>query len=291
MRADKVARQFRRTYYTDRQKRLLTLCCEIADVYAHLHQQGFIHADVHPGNVLVHNGSVFIIDYGLAVSGAGNVKNIVAAPRGGVGYYFEPEYALAHIAGETLPTATYASDQYALAAMIFHLITGAHYLFSSIEKEDLYRQIAYTDPYDFAHFGIPPWPEVEQVLRRALHKDPDHRYPSVEVFAATLRAVLPSADQYAVIDVHTPSLSSKSPLDILLEAFIKQTRITDASPLLRLPASSCSVIFGRAGIAYALYRIACLRNDPQILSQADLWSNMAQFYSTESFGFIVQNLG
>jgi serine/threonine-protein kinase len=37
-------------------------------------------------------------------------------------------------------------------------------------------------------------------------------------------------------------------------------------------APSCSVNSGAAGFAYALYRMACLRHDPELLSLADLWS-------------------
>ncbi len=46
---------------------------------------------------------------------------------------------------------------------------------------------------------------------------------------------------------------------------------------LQLPPT-CSVNYGAAGIAYMLYRLACLKNNPDLLALADVWINRAHAY-------------
>src|SRR6185503_1915240 len=72
---------------------LLALGRSIAAAYAGLHARGVIHGDVHPRNVLVApGGGITLIDFGLSgLSQQGELPEI--AGRGGVAFYFEPEYA------------------------------------------------------------------------------------------------------------------------------------------------------------------------------------------------------
>jgi serine/threonine-protein kinase len=71
------------------------LLCALPRAYALLHRAGVVHGDVHPGNVLVEpGGGVRLLDYGYARA-LDPASPFAQWKRGGVGFFFEPEYASA----------------------------------------------------------------------------------------------------------------------------------------------------------------------------------------------------
>ena len=248
---------------------LLALCRAIAHAYAGLHERGVIHGDVHPRNVLVAgDGGVRLIDFGIAR------WTSIPAPlariwRGGVAFYFEPEYALAIQAGAAPPDATPEGEQYGVASLLYQLAAGAHSRDFSLEKTEMFRQIAGEPPLSFAARGVEPWPEIEAVLARALSKDPSERFPSLAAFAEAL-------DRAEISTEPVPTPAGPAPIDALLVRVLE--RIGPESPLLveGLPeAPRGSLKFGAAGIALACLRLAQTREDSGLLSLADLWSTRA----------------
>lgn len=167
-----AASEYRRSSDGDGRAKLLHLCCAVLDAYARLHARDVVHADVHPGNVLVTgDDAIKIFDYGLSrlktlPKGAKNPG------RGGVVYYYEPEFASASRAGRRRPPSSEAGEQYALAAMLYSMLTGSRYLEFSLEKQEMLRQIEEDRPLPFSGRSVAPWPEVESVLGKALSKDP-----------------------------------------------------------------------------------------------------------------------
>ncbi|HTQ79917.1 MAG TPA: protein kinase, partial [Thermoanaerobaculia bacterium] len=160
------------------------LCQAIAAAYSRLHERGVVHGDVHPRNILVDAaGGVRLIDLGLSRQIASAAP---ATARGGVGFFFEPEFAAAQRAGLPAPPAGFASEQYAVAALLYNLTTGTHYRDFSLEREEMLRQIAEEPPLPFAERGVAPWPALEAVLGRALAKAPEERFPDLKALAAAL---------------------------------------------------------------------------------------------------------
>lgn len=252
---------------------LLRLSVAILDAYAHLHTHNVVHSDVHPRNILVDDdGSVRIIDYGLArVSGIEN--EFRRSQRGGIGYFFEPEYAKAVRGGHHPPFSTMLGEQYAVAALLHFLITGKHYVDFSLEKHEMLRQIAEDGPLPFEARGLQPWPALEEVLAKALAKDPAARFPSVAALAEALRSVS-QPPAWAIASDPGPAsyLAAAETLTRTLK------RLDAGAPLLHsglAAAPRTSVTYGSAGVACALHRIACARQDPKILSLADLWGERA----------------
>ena len=72
--------------------------------------------------------------------------------------------------------------------MLYLLLTGSHYLDFSLEREEMMRQIAEDPMAPFATRGLDAWPEMEEVLAKALSKDPAKRYPSMRAFSDAWRA-------------------------------------------------------------------------------------------------------
>ncbi len=251
---------------------LLALARRIAEAYAALHARGVIHADVHLRNILVGaGGGVRLLDFGYSRWDAAPAE-LADPPRAGVAFFYEPEYAAALRAGNPLPDASPAGEQYAVAALLYSLLTGAHPRDYSLDKDAMLRQIAEEPPLPFAERGVDPWPEVEEVLRRALAKEPAARFPSMADFAAAL-ANIPAAPQKTATRSRTNDLAdAEALLDRVLE------RVRPGGALFEKgvqTAPTASVNYGAAGIACALYRIALARADGELLALADVWAERA----------------
>jgi len=278
---------------------ILALCGAVAGAYATLHRLGVLHCDVHPRNVLVAaGGGVRLIDFGLACRQRGGPAGLPQAERGGVAFYFEPEYAVAALAGKRPPAVSTAGEQYAVAALLYLLAAGAHYLDFSLERETMLRQIAELPPRTFAERGAGAWPELEAVLGRALAKAPADRFPSLDALAAALLAVpvtAAAAARAAAMPVADPGSAAREGTATETTAASLATALRPGAPAAELlaevlarvrpggrlwesglpEAPFASVQFGAAGVALGLYRMALAREDAELLSLAELWSARA----------------
>jgi eukaryotic-like serine/threonine-protein kinase len=250
---------------------LLSLCGNILDAYATLHSLGVTHGDVHSGNILVErDGEVRIIDYGLS-SMECNDEAFAMIPRGGVGFFLDPEYAGASLAHSMLPTATLAGDQYSIAALLYLLASGRQYLDFSLEKELLLRQILEESPVPLAARGVPGTAALDRVLLRALSKEPSDRFPDVASMAA--------AYWQNVVGLASPGRSEKKS-SRPRSASSQETRKREAwmnsflDSLADPDTSSHGT--GFAGSAYRLFRLACIREDAHVLSLAERYLDRAE---------------
>lgn len=256
---DQAAEQLRAL---DRPK-MLKLCVVLLHAYERLHEQKLLHGDVHPRNIFVCENEIKLIDFGLSRQ-MDDLDSVV----GGVHYYFAPEQADHLRAKKKLPAATAFSEQYALAALIYQLITGNHYLDFKIEQSELLRQIVEDPTLPFAYWQTAAWPEVEIPLQKALCKSPESRFASIGAFANTLGVSLTQGMPLIL----APAVS----IQTHLKAFLESTKIDGSLLNAPWPRTTPSTVYdGAPGIAYALYRIACLRSDPVLLATADLWATRA----------------
>src|SRR5205085_1407349 len=244
---------------------LIEVCTSIAEAYVTLHAHGVLHSDVHPRNLMIGDGKITLLDFGYA--------RLVDQPprlgRGGVGYFFEPEYAAARRAGIDCP-ASERGEQYAVAALLYLLIAGDHYLDFSYERDEMRRQIETEPPLPFAKRGIPPWPEVERILFRALEKDPARRYSSM----AEIAALLGEARDDAVRESLAAPLSEQSN-DLLETTLQSLSRGGAMFATGYTTAPTASINFGCAGAAAGLLRMAEARSDPALLALAAVWHSRA----------------
>jgi eukaryotic-like serine/threonine-protein kinase len=242
---------------------LIELCASIAAAYAELHARGVLHADVHPRNVLV-GDRVTLIDFGYSQL-AGQPSRV---GRAGMYYFFEPEFLAASSQG-TLP-ASPAGEQYALAALLYYLFAGDHYLDFRYERDEMVRQVEQEPPLPFAKRGLPPWPGVEQILERALEKDPSLRHGSTAEMAALLAE---TRDTAARESMETPvSAEATALLETTLQTFARGGAMFAA----RYPVPpTASINYGSAGAAVGLLRIAETRSDPALLALANVWRSRA----------------
>ena len=264
---------------------ILDLCISILSAYAALHAQQVVHGDIHPGNILVDiDEKVRLIDFGLARVLDESASFHEPYP-GGVAFFATPESSKAALEKQRLPRANYLGEQYALAALLYHMFTGAHYLDFSLEEEVMRRQIANDAPLPFSHHHVADWPEVEAVLGKALSKDPGDRFDSV---ADMIEALKPIAARRRTADttrIELPVVASNGADQLVTEVLERvgwQSSLL-ADGLIRPPTASIN--YGAAGVGYFLYRVACTRNDPEALALADIWATRAEQLALDEDGF------
>jgi eukaryotic-like serine/threonine-protein kinase len=242
---------------------LIALCASIAGAYAALHARGILHGDVHPRNVLAGDG-VTLIDFGFSRF-TGRRRTV---RRAGIQLFYEPEYFAAWRNGTGMPSSA-AGEQYSLAALLYLLIAGRHYLEFRFDRDEMARQVLDDSPLPFAACGIAPWPEVECVLFRALEKDPSQRYGSMGEFAAALAAVRDAAAREALSA--SASAEANAFVETTLRSLARGGDVFEAG----YPPPTASINDGCAGAAVGLLRVAEARGDPALLALADIWASRA----------------
>lgn len=256
---------------------LFALTVRLCDAYAQLHATGVCHGDVHPANVVVDaDGKVTLIDFAFAT----HVDDNDAESRtGGIGFYLPPEVASRLIAHAPWPRATPRSEQYCVATLVYQLLAGEHYLSFSLERSEMLKQIENEAPRAFTTATAEAFAEMQPTLLRALSKNPADRFKSMDHFARELARTRPAP----VLRRSPPT--GRAFADAVLDKLLASARDLEVVPL---PPSQ-SLNYGRAGIAYFLYRMASHRCNGELLAAADLW--LTAHPLDEEGGFTSEELG
>ncbi|HLI05479.1 MAG TPA: serine/threonine-protein kinase [Ktedonobacteraceae bacterium] len=165
---------------------------QVASALQYIHDQGLIHCDVKPHNMLLNSRhEVMLSDFGIAVvSQKGGYRRISVSDFEGTVPYAAPE----QIRGRP----RVASDQYALGVVAYEWITG-NWPFSGSVDEIASQHVLNPPPPPREKLPTVA-PAVEQVILKALEKDPAQRFESVHAFAIALeRASRLEAPQNSVI--------------------------------------------------------------------------------------------
>lgn len=196
-----AARDGRPDAWTPRQ--LLDAFSRICEAVAYAHEQGVVHRDLKPGNVMVGRfGEVLVMDWGLA-------RRTQAGPRETEGALDTHPYASAAepdatAVGAVLGTPAYmapeqaagdldaiapATDVYALGVMLYELLTGERPLRGTFVE---IREALLTRDGPTPSVGPPP---LRTLCARALAREPADRPADAGVLAAEVAAWLAGARQ------------------------------------------------------------------------------------------------
>jgi tRNA A-37 threonylcarbamoyl transferase component Bud32/Flp pilus assembly protein TadD len=158
----------------------LEIATQVADGLAKAHAQGIVHRDVKPGNLILTDDGVRIVDFGLATF----VDALQLTAQGstiGTAAYMSPE----QVRGDE---ADAHSDVWALGVVLYEMLTG-HVPFRGSYAEAIFHAIRHDTPRPIRDERSEVPEDVEQLVFRALHKDPAVRFDSGRDFARALRQV------------------------------------------------------------------------------------------------------
>jgi len=142
------------------------------------HDQKFIHRDIKPENLLIGwQGEILLGDFGTAIISQSERLSAQSEQEvAGTPYYMAPE--------QFVGKPSRASDQYALGIIVYAWLSGAPPFKGTFFELATQHQASLPQPL---HRKIPTIsPDVEQVVMRALDKDPKSRFDSVQAFASAL---------------------------------------------------------------------------------------------------------
>lgn len=171
----------------------LQIFLQLADAVQFAHQNFIVHRDLKPTNVLVnHQGDLKLLDFGIAKLLDGSV-HLTELQSPMTVAYAAPE----QIRGEAITAAT---DVYGLGLLMFELLTGQRPYRANSSAEMLQR-ITATDVPVPSRLALPDHerPPVDRRLLRgdldvivlkALHREPDRRYESARALADDVRRYL-----------------------------------------------------------------------------------------------------
>ena len=169
-----------------RQSRVLDLAAKLdfliqtAEGLAAVHAAGFIHHDFGPKNALIdRNDQVKIIDFGLAVPNTPAFRR--PGNRTGTLQYMAPELVRRETTDERL-------DIFSFGATAFEFLTGK-LPYDATEQMAMLRQRINTEPMDIAEVNPRLPAELCAVIRKALTRRKEDRWPAMTQVVEALRAL------------------------------------------------------------------------------------------------------
>lgn len=158
-----------------------SIITEIADGLDAVHTQGLVHRDVKPANVIIGmRYRVTLVDFGIAQAADGMVRLSGTPP------YIAPEVILREQVAVGLRPR---GDVYSLAVIVFELLTGEVPFVRPAGAHDidaLLRAQLEQEPLRMSLLRPEISPELDEVVKQALHPDPACRYDSAASFARAL---------------------------------------------------------------------------------------------------------
>jgi len=218
--------------------RLFLRVCAAVE-YAHRHL--IVHCDLKPSNILVTaDGTPKLLDFGIAK---------LLAPQPGSGAYmtmgaqrpFTPQYASPEqFLGKPVTTA---ADVYALGAILFQLLTGhGPYRFQTHSDAEMISAVCVQEPQR-PSTSLETAPEarrlegdLDAIILKALRKEPQNRYSSVEQLAEDIRRHLDGR----------PVTARKGTFRYRASKFIRRHRVTVAAAVV----VALALLGGVSGVAW-----------------------------------------
>jgi eukaryotic-like serine/threonine-protein kinase len=176
----RLLRQILRDERTLPQDRAIHLTRGVLDALEYIHSHGVAHRDLKPENIMVdEEDRVKLIDFGIAsLEGArrltfAKLSNVMGTPD-----YISPE----QVKGKR---GDARSDLYAVGVMLYEMLTGKT-PFHGPNPFQIMNDRLLNNPVPPRELEPAIWPEVQEIIYRAMERDPANRYQSAREFSKDL---------------------------------------------------------------------------------------------------------
>ena len=160
------------------------LFLQVADALAHAHGCGILHRDIKPANILItRDGHARLVDFGL--SQAASAEDLTKS----VDILGTPHYLPPEVITQGSALATVRCDIYSLGVSLYRCLSGT-VPFEGLGFSALMKAIdaGCLPPLRSLNKHVPK--DLETICRKAMDRDPSHRYPTAEALGNDLNAFL-----------------------------------------------------------------------------------------------------
>ena len=177
---------------------------------AYAHEQGIIHRDIKPGNImLTPQGQVKVADFGLAFAHE-DVRLTQGESMLGTALYMSPEM----IQGKAIDPRT---DLYSLGVVFYEVLTGES-PFAGEQVVQIISKVIHTNPIPL-YVRRPDIPHtLESVIMRLMMKEPDQRYASAQEVLNMLAGESGDETQELSVEVVQPKVTAPSLLKSIVRS-------------------------------------------------------------------------
>lgn len=164
------------------------LFSQLANALSYAHSHGIVHRDLKPANALIDShGNVFLTDFGIAkLLESASPRLTQTDAIMGTPAYISPEQAQ----GQTVDQR---SDIYSLGIILYEMVTGSVPFTAETPLAVLFKHISDPlPPPSLVRPDVPP--AIEQVILKALAKDPKDRFATAAEFVAAWERALESRE-------------------------------------------------------------------------------------------------
>jgi serine/threonine protein kinase len=158
-------------------ERAVAIALSICDALDYMHKHGVVHRDLKPENIMVGaDDSIKLIDFGIAMKeDARRLTFTELSPALGTPDYIAPE----QVKGQR---GDQRSDIYALGVMLYEMLAGQP-PYTGPNPLAVMNERLLHDPEPIRKLNPEVSPQLEEILLRALERDPRHRYATAAEMA------------------------------------------------------------------------------------------------------------
>ncbi|HSL30634.1 MAG TPA: protein kinase [Anaerolineales bacterium] len=197
---------------------------QLTDALSYAHSQGIVHRDLKPANALIDShGNIFLTDFGIAkLLESASPRLTQTDAIMGTPAYISPEQAQSHPVDRR-------SDIYSLGIILYEMVTGQVPFLADTPLAVLFKHVSDPlPPPSRVKPDIPP--SIEQVILKALAKDPRDRFATADEFLSAWKRALEERE----------TVRTDAPTEIIPEPGAPTPTVTDQTQ--RKPVTATTTI-------------------------------------------------